>query len=428
MNKKHLATALSVALGLAFSSATQAAPDFNLSGFGTLGATHSNEHEADYHSVVFQPNGPGNSAPWQYGVDTKLGVQLAANFGNGLSGVAQVVVDHRGDNSYAPIAEWLNLKYDINSNLYIRGGRVLLPTFMVSDTRNVGYSQTAVRMPSELYFMNPITHMDGIDIGANMDVAGGNLAATLNIGKSKDVMKAYKLEGRRLVNLGLTYEIGSSLFHANYLKSKISIKPYDNHAPGTTATFDAYFQAAAALQGVPAAGYPSSNILINDLDTKLWSLGYTYDANNWIVQTEYARRKVDGQLVRDLEAAYVLAGYRLGKFTPYVTISQLRDKEPAAHSPAIVLGNPLLDPISAAAAGVNAIDAALIMREEQKAFAIGLRYDVMRNVALKSQFEYIRKPGSVAQPNVGTFTNDVGTFATTRRNIKLFTVAVDFLF
>lgn len=423
MNKKHLATALSVALGLAFSSATQAAPDFNLSGFGTLGATHSNEHEADYHSVVFQPNGPGNSAPWQYGVDTKLGVQLAANFGNGLSGVAQVVVDHRGDNSYAPIAEWLNLKYDINSNLYIRGGRVLLPTFMVSDTRNVGYSQTAVRMPSELYFMNPITHMDGIDIGANMDVAGGNLAATLNIGKSKDVMKAYKLEGRRLVNLGLTYEIGSSLFHANYLKSKISIKPYDNHAPGTTANFDAYFQAAAALQGVPAAGYPSSNILINDLDTKLWSLGYTYDANNWIVQTEYARRKVDGQMVRDLEAAYVLAGYRLGKFTPYLTISQLRDKEPAPYPAAVVAG-----PWAAAAGGVNAIDAALIMREEQKAFAIGLRYDVMRNVALKSQFEYIRKPGSVAQPNVGTFTNDVGTFATTRRNIKLFTVAVDFLF
>lgn len=82
INKKHLATALSVGLGLAFSSATQAAPDFNLSGFGTLGATHSNEHEADYHSVVFQPNGPGNSAPWRYGVDTKLGVQLSANFGN----------------------------------------------------------------------------------------------------------------------------------------------------------------------------------------------------------------------------------------------------------------------------------------------------------------------------------------------------------
>lgn len=309
---------------------------------------------------------------------------------------------------------------------------MVLPTFMISETRNVGYAQTAVRMPTELYYLNPITHMDGIDVGANVDIGGGNLAATLNVGKSKDVMKSYKLEGRRLLNLGLTYEIGASQFHANYLKSKISIKPYDNHAPGTTASLNAYFQSVAALQTVPAAGYSTPNILINDLDTKLWSLGYSYDPGSWIVQTEYARRKVDGQLVRDLEAAYILAGYRVGKFTPYLTVSRLRDKEGAAHAPATMLGNPFdsSDPyqaISMAALVVNGTDATAI-REEQKAFAAGVRYDLMTNVALKAQFEVIRKPGSAAQPNAGVFVNASPLFKNSDRNIKLFTATVDFLF
>ncbi|SMB27290.1 conserved exported protein of unknown function [Sterolibacterium denitrificans] len=431
MKKICLASSLCAALGLTFSGNTLADTQFNLSGFGTFGVTHSNEREADYRSLVFQPNGPGNSGAWRSGVDTKAGAQLSANFGNGLTGIAQVVVDHRGDNSYSPLVEWLNLKYNVNNNLYVRAGRMLLPTFMVSETRNIGYAQTAVRMPTELYYLNPITHMDGIDIGANVDIGGGNLAVTLNVGKSKDVMKAYKLEGRRLANLGVTYEIGASQFHANYLKSKLSIKPYDNHAPGTTANLNAYFQSVAALQSVPATGYSTPNILINDLDTKLWSLGYSYDANNWIVQTEYARRKVDGQLVRDLEAAYVLAGYRVGKFTPYLTISRLRDKESAAYPPAVLLGDPFnpnpLQPISMAALVVNLTDASAI-REEQKAFAAGVRYDLMPNVALKAQFEVIKKPGSIASPNAGSFANASPLFTTSDRSIKLFTATVDFLF
>ena len=78
---------------------------------------------------------------------------------------------------------------------------------------------------------------------------------------------------------------------------------------------------------------------------------------------------------------------------------------------------------------VNAGDASIgLIANEQKAFAAGVRYDVMRNVALKAQFDVIRKPGSVAAPNSGSFTNTTATFKNNDQTVKLFTVAVDFVF
>lgn len=423
----RLASCLCTAFGLTLAGTaladTQNGPQFNFSGFGTLATTHSNEHEANYRSVVFQPNGPGATSPWKFGVDTKLGAQVSANFGNGLTGIVQVVSDHRGDNSYTPVVEWANLKYAINKNWYVRGGRMLLPTFMVSDTRNIGYAQTAVRMPADLYYLNPITHMDGIDFGASFDIGPGNLSAALKFGKSKDELNSYKLEGRRIANLSLVYDLDESQFHAKYLKAKITIKPFDKNNPGIVATFDAYRQMVALLATVPAYGYSHPNLLLDNLDTSVWSLGYSYDANNWIVQTEYAKRKSAGQLVRATEAAYLLAGYRMNQFTPYLSVSRMRDKTPAAYAPAKFLGTPL----DQAAGIVNQIDQIAVF-EEQKTFAAGLRYDLARSIALKTQFEVIRKPGSVNRPNAGLFESGTALFKTTDRNIKLFTVAVDFLF
>jgi len=57
-----------------------------------------------------------NSRPWLK--------QAAANFGNGLSGVVQVVSDIRADNSYQPKFEWANLKYQATQDTSVRIVRV----------------------------------------------------------------------------------------------------------------------------------------------------------------------------------------------------------------------------------------------------------------------------------------------------------------
>ncbi|MBP9713353.1 MAG: porin [Sterolibacterium sp.] len=423
MKTKIIAASVCAAFGIAGMGHAQAETRFDVSGFGTLAATHSDNRDGDYKGGFYHPNGPGASDAWMYGVDTKAGVQLSANFGNGLTGIAQMVADHRGNNSYSPIFEWANLKYDINKNWYVRGGRVVLPTFMISDTRNIGFSQTSVRAPMEVYFINPITHVDGIDIGARYPIGDGNLSATLTLGKSKDIMSSYAVKGSGIKNLGLTYELNTSTFHANYMKGKISLVTYDNIVPGTTGKLNMYFNAARALQNIPAAGYPAPNLLIDNLDAKMWSLGYTYDPGTWIVQAEYAARKVDGALVPDLAGWYVQGGYRIGKFTPYLSASELKDKSPAMRSPASTTAGGI------AAFIVNAGDQMMgNISDSQKVLSAGVRYDLLANLALKAQLDVIRKPGSVTSITSGSFTNATTAFETTNQTVKLFTVALDFVF
>ena len=77
-----------------------------------------------------------------------------------LTGTAQIVTRRLSDyNSTRPYFEWANIKYQATRDLSVRAGRVVAPMFMISDSRMVGYAQTMVRPPEEVYFINPITFM-----------------------------------------------------------------------------------------------------------------------------------------------------------------------------------------------------------------------------------------------------------------------------
>ena len=64
---------------------------FSLHGFGTLGAVHADARDADFVASPFQPNGAGYSQAWAPGVDSKLGLQLSAQFTDKLSAIVQIV-------------------------------------------------------------------------------------------------------------------------------------------------------------------------------------------------------------------------------------------------------------------------------------------------------------------------------------------------
>src|SRR6185369_2563780 len=66
----------------------------------------------------------------------------------------------------------------------VRIGRIVLPTFMVADSRKVGYANPWVRPPVEVYGLIPITQNDGLD--ASYRVVWGETASTVqaNVGQS----------------------------------------------------------------------------------------------------------------------------------------------------------------------------------------------------------------------------------------------------
>jgi hypothetical protein len=54
------------------------APGWTLSGFGTIGAAHSSERNADYTSSVLKSDGAGATRNWSPNVDSRLGAQIDA--------------------------------------------------------------------------------------------------------------------------------------------------------------------------------------------------------------------------------------------------------------------------------------------------------------------------------------------------------------
>src|SRR5580692_4917061 len=137
--------------GVRASDEDPASSMFSLHGFGTLGEVYSDAHAADFVGSPFQPNGAGYSRSWAPGVDSKVGLQLGAQFSDQLSAIVQIVSQHLYDNTWRPQLEWANVNYQPIADLSIRVGRSVAAPFLFSDTSLVGYTYPWVRPPIELY-------------------------------------------------------------------------------------------------------------------------------------------------------------------------------------------------------------------------------------------------------------------------------------
>jgi hypothetical protein len=341
----HKPVARLVALtGIVASAATTAsaagvdpASIFTLSGFGTLGLTHSSLDTADFVSTAFEPNGAGHDHKYDFTGDSKLGVQLDARLTDKLSAVVQVVSQHRYDNSFKPTLEWANVKYAFTPDLSLRVGRIELPIFLDSDYRNVGYANLWVRAPGEIYNTEPITNSDGADISWRVRVGQISNTVRMLYGTTSFHINpgALKAEGTGIFGVFDTVEYHDLTVRAGYLRSEVKLSFLDKQP------------------------------------VRLASVAASYDTGRWFLQGEFARITVDAFTPGYL-AGYVTAACRIGKFTPYVTYAQEKSLDRGTVTPNYDRG--------------------------QKDLSSGVRWDFAKNVDLKLQYDHVWTPtGSAGQ-------------------------------
>src|ERR1700683_748814 len=285
MNLRSLRIALIVLLALsryAAGAETVApgsdTPMFSMNAFGTVGVVHSSEDFADFTSSVFQPGGAGYSENWSAAVDSLIGAQLTGNINPRLSAVVQIIAQQNSDNTYTPHVEWANVKYLVTPDFSIRIGRIVMPTFFVSDSVNVGYTTPWVRPPPAVYHLLPIDNSDGADISYRLHI--GALTDTLqgNYGQN---------------NSDLPYNRGSAPARhqwgfadtAEYGPLTVHLACQELHL--TIASFDALFNAFRLFgpQGTAIADE-------YDVDNKLFvteTIGASYDPGHYFVMGEWAR-------------------------------------------------------------------------------------------------------------------------------------------
>src|ERR1700733_1555936 len=201
---------------------------FSFSAFGTLGAVHSSEDRADYTASPLAPNGAGFTHDWSADIDSRMGAQVMARFTPQLSAMLQVISEQRYNDTYTPHVEWANITYQPIPDLSLRVGRIVLPTFLLSDSRKVGYANPWVRPPVEVYSLSPIFDSDGGYVSYNVHL--GEIVNTV-VGTYGQTSFGYPQGGqftvKRLRVLADTVEYGAATVHVAYQASSYTYNTVD---------------------------------------------------------------------------------------------------------------------------------------------------------------------------------------------------------
>ena len=132
------------------------------------------------------------------------------------------------------------------------------------------------------------------------------------------------------------------------------------------------------------------------------SFGVQYDPGNWFAMSEWIQRKSTYKT----NAMYVSAGYRVNKFTPYLTYAQ--------NSPGSFL--PGFPPPTA--------EAITLANRAQSTVSLGVRWDFMRNTDLKFQYDRV----TLSDNSNGFLANVPPGVDLSGQSFHLISAVVDFVF
>jgi len=410
-------TIIATALALPFALSTAHAQDnagVRISGFGTAALTFSDTDQAEF----ARPNqARGVRKDPRTGVDSNLGLQADYTANDWLSYTGQGLVRKDGLDNFGAELTWAFAKARINDQFSVRVGRIGLPAFMISDYRNVGYANTFLRPPSEVYSQVPINSVDGADLTWTRDIAGTNVSAQLLLGRAKtELTGGTHAKASNLRAVSLTAERGPFTLRFGRTETEITI---DDNASLNTLVKN--FDTAGTAYGIPQLNDMARLIDTDHTKGSFTSVGLGMDWNNIVVQTEYAKRKLD-TYANATNSWYVMTGYRFGKLLPYYTHAKLGIKAGFANTipTACAAGAP-----AACGATVRTLRAtveslrASSLGGAQSTDSLGLRWDFSSSADLKIQVDRIDPAGR------GLFVQAQPGFA---GPVYVGAVAVDFVF
>ena len=163
--------------------------DFTFGGYGTVGTVRSSTDDAQF---VRGTESKGATQAIAEDVDSNLGVQASARFNSWLSLTAQALYDN--DNLTDAIS-WAYAKVDPIDNLSFKVGKMEIPLFMISDSRDINYANTWIRPPNEVY-----------SLGGEEEMTGGQFTYSLPLGPTHVSLTGYAGNSQFGTKFGNTYK------------------------------------------------------------------------------------------------------------------------------------------------------------------------------------------------------------------------------
>lgn len=395
-------------LAIPTARAWDADSSLTLSGFGTVGAASVSKRDIEYRRSINQHEGVVGSKT-NYGLDTVLGAQVNAELGVRAEAVVQAVTRQNVGGDWDPRITWAYLRYSPNEDLDLRVGRLGLDLLLFSDSRLVGYSYLPIRPAPEVMGLSSIDYIDGADLQWRHRLGNGVTTLKLYAGTSRG---QFSRDGRVLDQAKANF----GAIVGEYAIGGLQLRAWLGRAHLLD---DGSLESVLALFRSTGTGYGralADQLQLRGVDYDYTAVAGAYTNGPFQLQAALARMGTneDKLALPTLQGAFLIAGYRSGSLTPYVTYAwahgtpheMLTDNSGSAVSRALAKGAQIV---------ANAVEV------DQRTLGLGLRYDLAPNVDVKCQIDRV-------QAGRTRLVQDRANPGQAPGDFTLFSVALDFVF
>jgi hypothetical protein len=281
--------------------------------------------------------------------DSLFGLQGAFTLTDDTEVTMQLV--GRGREDWDPAIEWAYISHQFTPSFKMRAGKMRLPLFMYSDSLEVGYAQPWIRPPVEVYGAVPVTSYTGVDGLYDISLNNSTLSLQGFLGESDETIA---LPGGQVARLAVNDLVGGSATWTDFIWT---------------------LRANVAQAEITTGG--------DKLDTTFMGVGFSYNDGTWQVISEFTSLEIDGPTA-DTESGYITLARTFGAFSPYATIAMTESTDdserPLSRQAAFAA---LTTPGSPFFGNTDVLSGSEVANLERKAYSLGVRWDVMSNVAVK---------------------------------------------
>ncbi|WP_370459647.1 porin [Paraglaciecola sp. L3A3] len=350
---------------LGISPVASAADDkLQFSGFARLVLGHLDDKNAEY-------VGYDNSISLDQ--QSLLGLQADYHLSDSFSLTSQFV-GYTEDQRNSGL-QWLYLTYHPNNALQVKLGRQRIPFFNYSDSLDVGFAYPWLTLPQQFYDTAFFSTFDGIlanyqfainDWLINYEGYWGRFDDKIYLSTQEINTKVIGLVG---INATVAYKNFS--LRASYNQGDVNIEQDEA---------ELFSQLLRQVGFTQSADWLNANGLI-----EFYQFSANYENLNYFVRSEIAKMVGEGGLVADIDSFYISAGYNFYPYTLYISYGK-KDLHFDHLANEIPFGvSPELDVLAATYLGALA----QFPDDKSAGTKIGLRWDVLSNLALKTEVTYV---------------------------------------
>lgn len=375
---------LAVTLSTQIINASETVRDrFQVSSFGTLGISHAGKDQFGYRNELTHK---GQFDKFSIFPDSVFGLQANAQLLPSLNATVQVLAEDQVRQNFNNIVDWAYLSYQPTPNTMIRGGRMGIDLFMLSEIRNIGFAYLWARPITEFYTPVSLSHFEGIDLKYTKNSELGYLEFKIYGGQTGSDIRVsrgdFSVRMRPIFGAIASMETNHWKTRATFAATHID----ETRNTNLTRLLNALDQTPATIW--PQAGAFSKLINGEGNQAYYYSIGLTYDKHDWLIQSEIAITDSTWPSVA-LTNGYLSLGRRVGPVTLYTVGSyakSLRDSKTVSPRSSQSDINALQTITE------NAFNAVLI---NQNTISLGMRWDFHTKMALKAQWDHtwVRKNG-----------------------------------